>query len=182
VRYFAEALDRSAYDLRSLRARICAIGPATRDAVAALHLKVDLMGKEYVAEGLLEAFSAYDLSGARVLLPRAAVARDLVPVELAKRGAQVDVVEAYRTVTPDGLGEKIREVFARRVDCVTFTSSSTVRNFVAAAGAEVLRTVTVASIGPITTQAARGLGLEVAIQANAYTVEGLIQAIQSELH
>jgi uroporphyrinogen III methyltransferase/synthase len=182
VRYFVEALDRSAYDLRSLRARICAIGPATRDAVAALHLKVDLMGKEYVAEGLLEAFSAYDLGGARVLLPRAAVARDLVPVELAKRGAKVDVVEAYRTVAPEGLGKKIREVFARRVDCVTFTSSSTVQNFVAAAGSEVVQGVTVASIGPITTQTARGLGLEVAIQANAYTVEGLIQAIQSELH
>jgi uroporphyrinogen III methyltransferase/synthase len=182
VRYFVEALDRSAYDWRSLRARICAIGPATRDAVAALHLKVDLMGKEYVAEGLLEAFSAYDLSGARVLLPRAAVARDLVPVELAKRGAKVDMVEAYRTVAPEGLGERIREVFARRVDCVTFTSSSTVQNFVAAAGSEVVRAVTVASIGPITTQTARGLGLEVAIQANAYTVEGLIQAIQSELH
>src|ERR1039458_5798295 len=101
VRFFLERLDRASTDLRSLRARICAIGPATRAAVEALHLKVDLMGKEYVAEGLLEAFAPYDLAGRRVLLPRAAVARDLVPAELARRGARVDVVEAYRTVVPD---------------------------------------------------------------------------------
>ncbi|MBS1856251.1 MAG: uroporphyrinogen-III C-methyltransferase [Acidobacteria bacterium] len=176
VRFFIEALDRSGRDLRALKARICAIGPATRDAVEALHLKVDLMGKEYVAEGLLEAFSAHALAGARVLLPRAAVARDLVPVELTRRGARVDVVEAYRTVPPDGLAERIREVFARRVDLITFTSSSTVRNF-AAAGVELLQGVAAASIGPITTATARELGIEVAVEANPYTVDGLVRAI-----
>ena len=107
VRFFLERLDRSAVDLRALRAKVCAIGPATRAAVEALHLKVDLMGREYVAEGLLEAFAAHDLAGRRVLLPRAAVARDLVPVELGRRGARVDVVEAYRTVTPEGAGEQL---------------------------------------------------------------------------
>jgi uroporphyrinogen III methyltransferase/synthase len=75
VRFFLDRLDKSAADLRALRAKICAIGPATRAAIEALHLKVDLMGKEYVAEGLLEAFSAYDLSGKHILLPRAAEAR-----------------------------------------------------------------------------------------------------------
>ena len=94
--------------------KICAIGPATRAAVEALHLKVDLMGKEYVAESLLEAFAAHDLAGKRILLPRAAVARDLVPVELARRGAQVDVVEAYRTVAPEDLPPRRREIFAHR--------------------------------------------------------------------
>ena len=88
VRFFLERLDRSAVDLRALRARICAIGPATRAAIEALHLKVDVMGKDYVAEGLLAAFAAHDLAGQRILLPRAAVARDLVPVELARRGAR----------------------------------------------------------------------------------------------
>src|SRR5208283_5679348 len=96
VRCFVERLDHSATDLRALRAKICAIGPATRAAIEALHLKVDLMGKEYVAEGLLEAFAPHPLAGQRVLLPRAAVARDLVPAELARRGAHVDVVEVYR--------------------------------------------------------------------------------------
>ena len=110
MRFFLDAiLD----DLRKLRAKICAIGPATRAAVEALHVKVDLMGKEYVAEGLLEAFAAHDLAGKRVLLPRAAVARDLVPDELARRGARVDVVEAYRTVAPEDLAEQAREVLAQ---------------------------------------------------------------------
>ena len=177
VRFFAEALDRSARDLRALKARLCAIGPATREAVEALHLKVDLMGKEYVAEGLLEAFSAHDLAGARVLLPRAAVARDLVPVELAKRGARLDVVEAYHTVVPDGLAQRIREVFADRPDCITFTSSSTVRNFVAAGGAEVLEGVAAASIGPITSRTARDLGVRILAEARPYTVDGLVRAI-----
>jgi uroporphyrinogen III methyltransferase/synthase len=179
VRYFVEGLDRSAADLRSLRARICAIGPATRAAIEALHLKVDLMGAEYVAEGLLEAFAAHDLTGKRVLLPRAAVARDLVPAELTRRGAQVCVVEAYRTVIPESAAERIREVFAspHRPDCITFTSSSTVQNFVAAAGKEVLAKVRAISIGPITSRTARDLGIEIAAEASPYTIDGLLEAV-----
>jgi uroporphyrinogen III methyltransferase / synthase len=178
VRVFLEHLD----DLRKLRAKICAIGPATRAAVEALHVKVDLMGKEYVAEGLLEAFAPHDLAGKRVLLPRAAVARDLVPTGLARRGAHVDVVEAYRTVAPEHLAEQARAILASRPDCVTFTSSSTVRNLVQAAGADALRGIPVASIGPITTQTARELGVEVATQAKVFTVEGLVDAVLGLLH
>jgi uroporphyrinogen III methyltransferase/synthase len=177
VRFFMERLDRSPADLRALRARICAIGPATRAAVEALHLKVDLMGKEYVAEGLLDAFAPHDLAGKRVLLPRAAVARDLVPVELGRRGALVDVVEAYRTAVPDDAPERVRAALNAHPHCITFTSSSTVQNFVAAAGAECLRGVKVASIGPITTQTARSLGVEVTAQAREFTIDGLVQAV-----
>jgi len=175
VRSFVQRLDASPADWRQLRAKICAIGPATRAAIEELHLKVDLMGKEYVAEGLLEAFAARDLSGCRILLPRAAVARDLVPTELARRGAQVDVVEAYRTVIPAGAAQKAAALGA--VDCVTFTSSSTVQNFVAAAGAAALAGIRVATIGPVTTATARALGIEVAAQARTYTIDGLIAAI-----
>jgi len=183
VRYFLERLDRSAVDLRALRARICAIGPATRAAVEALHLKTDLMGKEYVAEGLLDAFRPYDLSGRRVLLPRAAVARDLVPVELARRGARVDVVEAYRTVVPDGAAERAREIFgaARKPDAIAFTSSSTVRNFVDVAGAAALQGVKAVSIGPVTTQTARALGIEPAAAARVFTIDGLVEAMLGAL-
>jgi len=179
VRFFLERLDQSGVDLRALRARICAIGPATRAAVEALHLKVDLMGTEYVAEGLLQAFAAHDLAGRRVLLPRAAVARDLVPVELARRGAQVDVVEAYRTVMPEDAGSQATRIFhgARHPDCITFTSSSTVRNFVALAGADALAGVKVASIGPVTTATARGLGIAVDAEARVFTVDGLADAV-----
>jgi uroporphyrinogen III methyltransferase / synthase len=183
VRFFLDRLDRSPVDLRSLQARICAIGPATRAAVEALHLKVDLMGAEYVAEGLLAAFAAHDLAGRRVLLPRAAVARDLVPVELRKRGAQVDVVEAYRTVVPQDAAQRAREIFAspRAPDWITFTSSSTVRNFVAIvdAGAEALAGVKVASIGPVTSRTARELGIQVAAEARQFTIDGLVEAVLS---
>ncbi|PWT98449.1 MAG: hypothetical protein C5B51_29365 [Terriglobia bacterium] len=174
-----ERLDRSGADLRSLRAKICAIGPASRAAVEALHLKVDLMGKEYVAEGLLDAFAAHDLAGKRVLLPRAAVARDLVPMELSRRGAQVNVVEAYRTVVPEDLAVRVKEVFgaARKPDCITFTSSSTVQNFAAAGGAGLLQGIQVASIGPVTSKTARGLGIAVATEAHPFTVDGLVEAI-----
>jgi uroporphyrinogen III methyltransferase/synthase len=177
VRFFLERLDCSASDLRSLRARICAIGPATRAAVEALHLKVDLMGKEYVAEGLLAAFAKFDLSGKRVLLPRAAVARDLVPEELRRRGAHVDVVEAYRTVVPETAASRAHEVFATKPHCVTFTSSSTVQNFASAAGILALQGVDVVSIGPITTKAALNLGIPVRAEAKVFTVDGLIDTV-----
>jgi len=184
VRYFLERLDRSALDLRALRAKICAIGPATRAAVEALHLKVDLMGKEYVAEGLLAAFAPFDLAGRRILLPRAAVARDLVPTDLARRGARVDVVEAYRTVVPESAAEQAREIFGdgRKPDAITFTSSSTVRNFVEAAGAAALEGVKAVSIGPVTTETARELGIDVAATARVFTVGGLIEAILDVFH
>jgi uroporphyrinogen III methyltransferase/synthase len=112
-------------------------------------------------------------------LPRAAVARDLVPVELARRGAHVDVVEAYRTVTPEGAGAQAASIFggARKLDCITFTSSSTVQNFVAAAGAQTLAGVKVASIGPVTTGTARRLGIAVDAEARMFTVDGLVDAV-----
>jgi uroporphyrinogen III methyltransferase/synthase len=166
VRAFIDRLP----DLRALRGKICAIGPATRAAIESLHLKIDLMGEQYVAESLVEAFAAHDLAGKRILLPRAAVARDIIPIELRKRGAHVDVVEAYRTVAPE-----IRDI--PKFDAITFTSSSTVKNFVAAAGAESLAAAKVVTIGPVTTQTARDLGLTVAAQAEVYTTEGLVQAL-----
>ena len=201
VRHFVEALDKSsrdlralrARDLRSLRAKICTIGPATRAAVEALHLRVDVMPKEYVAESLVEALSSEDLRGKRVLLPRAAVARDLVPVALTERGAFVDVVEAYRTIMPAEAPQRAREALARKPDWVTFTSSSTVKNLVAAlsegktddeAGREVLKQYQreggkLASIGPITSETARSFGLNVDVEADPHTIEGLVEAIAS---
>ena len=179
VRFFVERLDGSAADLRGLRAKICAIGPATRAAIEALHLKVDLMGKEYVAESLVEAFAAHDLAGKRVLLPRAAVARDLVPKELARRGARIDVVEAYRTVIPEEMAEQARAIFggSHQPHAITFTSSSTVQNFVAAAGIEAVAGMRVATIGPVTSNTACGLGLRVDAEAQPFTVDGLVNAL-----
>jgi uroporphyrinogen III methyltransferase/synthase len=179
VRYFLERLDLSRQDLRALRARICAIGEATRRVVEALQLKVDLIGDEYVAESLVEAFRGVDLTGKRMLLPRAAVARDLLPRELRKLGADVDVVEAYRTIVPEGAATRAAEIFgnSRRPDWIAFTSSSTVQNFVRISGAKALAGVKIASIGPVTTASAKKLGLEVTVEARSYTADGLLEAM-----
>ena len=179
VRFFLERLDASAVDLRTLRAKICAIGPATAAAVRRLHLKVDLMPEEYVAESLVAAFSAVNLEGKRVLLPRAAVARDVIPEQLRRRGADVDVVEAYRTEPAQVSPQRIAEIFDVQPDWITFTSSSTVNNFVAIAGMEVLRGVKVASIGPVTTAAARKHGIAVTAEARRYTIDGLVEAMMA---
>jgi len=107
------------------------------------------------------------------------VARDLVPAELARRGAMVRVVEAYRTVVPEQAARQAAEIFGapRKPDCITFTSSSTVQNFVAAAGVAALEGVAVASIGPITTRTARDLGIVVTAEAAVFSVDGLVEAI-----
>jgi uroporphyrinogen III methyltransferase / synthase len=183
VRYFMERLDHSRNDLRALRARICAIGVATKSAVEALHLKVDLMGEEYVAESLLEAFRSVDLQGKRVLLPRAAVARDILPGELRERGACVDVVEAYRTILPAGAEQQAAEIFSAgsKPDWITFTSSSTVQNFIRIAGGSALTGVKVASIGPVTTATAKKLGVAVTVEASVYTADGLVEAILAQV-
>jgi uroporphyrinogen III methyltransferase / synthase len=179
VRFFLDRLDQSPHDLRALKARICAIGPATRQAVEKLHLKVDMMPAEYVAESLIAAFGDEPLDGKRILLPRAAVARDIIPTELAKRGADVDVVEAYCNVAPEDAAARVGEIFGstKKPDWITFTSSSTVKNCVAITGLEALRGVRIASIGPVTSATARELGLTVDIEARPFTIDGLIESI-----
>jgi uroporphyrinogen III methyltransferase/synthase len=182
VRFFLERLDRSPHDLRSLSGRIAAIGPATKAALEDLHLKVDLIGEEFVAESLLEALSQEDLTGQRILLARAEVARDTLPAGLRARGAQVDVVAAYRTTAPENLSERARDLLKapRRPDWITFTSSSTVRNMVTAVGVESLKGIRVASIGPVTSATARALGIEVTVEASRFDENGLIEAILSK--
>ena len=144
-----------------------------------LHLKVDRMPEEYVAESLLDALGAEDLDGKHILLPRAEVTRDVIPAELMKRGATVNVVAAYQTVVPGQSAARARELFGGREKpaWITFTSSSTVRNFVSLCPAGALEGVRVASIGPITSRTARDLGVVVDVEAREYTVEGLVRGI-----
>lgn len=179
VRYFLDRLDRSHADLRALKARICTIGPATRKVIEAAHLKVDLMPEQYVAESLVAAFAGIDLNGKRILLPRAAVARDVVPVALRQERAIVDVVEAYRTMIPPNAAQRAKAIFdaSRKPDWITFTSSSTVNNFIEIAGADRLKGVKIASIGPVTTSTIRKHGVDVAAEADPYTIDGLVSAV-----
>jgi uroporphyrinogen-III synthase len=114
-----------------------------------------------------------------MLLPRAGAARDVAPLELARRGAEVDAVEAYRTVPPEDAARRAQEIFSalRKPDFITFTSSSTVRHLVEAAGAEAFQGVKAVSIGPVTTRTARACGVEVAAEARESTTEGLVEAV-----
>jgi uroporphyrinogen III methyltransferase / synthase len=179
VRFFLQRLDAGRTDLRAIRAKLCAIGPATRDALEQFHLKVDIMAEQYLAEGLLQTLSDFELSGAKILIARAAVARDTLPDELRHRGATVDVVEAYRTSAPADLPARAADILATRTDWITFTSSSTATNLIAVCGADVLSNVRIASIGPVTSETLRQAGAEVTVEASPHTVPGLVEAIRA---
>lgn len=168
----ARAFFDRLHDIRPLRAKLCTIGPATQAEVERHLLKVDVVPDEYVAESVVAALREHDLRGARVLLPRAAAARDVIPDELRKLGAQVDVVEAYRTIVPE---HSLPVPFG--ADWITFTSSSTVRNFLALAGKEALNGARIASIGPITSDTLRKHGLTPTVEAAQFHVDGLVRAI-----
>ena len=150
-------------------AQVAAIGPGTAAALAAGNVVADLVPERFVAEGLLESFPA---GPGRVLLARAAEARDVLPEGLRELGWEVDVVEAYRTVQGRPTDRELAEVDG--ADIVTFTSSSTVRNFLAT-GATVPPTV--ACIGPVTADTAREHGLTVDIEAEVHTIDGLLDAL-----
>lgn len=173
VRAFFERLRQSTVDTRAIRGKICAIGPATRDSLADYALKVDIMADEFVAEGLLSALAEADMTGHRVLLARAAVARDVLPVTLRQRGAHVDVVDAYQTLPPAQLAASAAEIFARKPDWIVFTSSSTVHNTLAAADLQGTRTM---SIGPVTSATLRKHGIEPTAEASPYTTSGIVAA------
>ena len=162
--------------------QIAAIGPATKKAIVKRGLKVKMVPEEYVAESVVKGLRD-KVKGKRVLLVRAKVARDVIPEELRKAGAQVDVVEAYETVVPEKSRARLRSLMRnadRRPHVVTFTSSSTAKNFAELLGnsrVRFLKNVQFASIGPVTSATLRELGLPVAIEAREFTMGGLIRAI-----
>ncbi|HWY22380.1 MAG TPA: uroporphyrinogen-III synthase [Candidatus Acidoferrum sp.] len=161
--------------------RVAAIGPATQKAIEQRGKKVDVVPKEYVAESVVRSLRRR-VKGKRVLLVRAKVARDVIPSELRKAEAGVDVVEAYETVIPQSSRKRLRTALnstKERPHVVTFTSSSTVRNFVALLGSRSasLEGIRLASIGPVTSSTLRELGLRADIAATEFTIPGLVEAI-----
>ena len=142
---------------------------------------MDLVPDEFVAESVAESFRAVCLTGRRVLIPRAQEARELLPSQLARMGAEVDVVPVYRTVLPDSSREMAAAAWSesKAPEWVTVTSSSTVRNLARLIPASELRRSRLASIGPVTTATAREIGLQVSAQASSYTTDGLVEAMCS---
>jgi uroporphyrinogen III methyltransferase/synthase len=185
VKYFFERLGAVGKDVRELKGiRVGAIGSKTAEEVREKGIGPDLVPDEYRAEAAVEAFKHRRVKGKRILLPRAAEARELLPEELEKMGARVDVVKAYRTVKPDNERARVKDLLRKgEIHMVTFTSSSTVSNFVEMFGAEGnkflkwMERVAVACIGPVTARTAEERGLTVSTVAPEYTIEALTRAI-----
>ncbi len=182
VSMFFDRLRALHRDVRALhRARIAAVGPPTAEALAAHGVMVDVVPDEYRAEGVAVAMCAAGVAGTRVLLPRAAAAREILPQLLRDAGAEVEEVASYQTVPArTDVGELRRLLEAGSVDLVTFTSSSTVRSFLALVGddaAALLGRAAIGCIGPITADTARAAGLRVAVQPAAYTIPAFTEAI-----
>jgi len=184
----APTVGKQKYSARK-RLRVAAIGPATKKAIEQRGTRVDVVPKEYVAESVVRSLKS-KVKGKRVLLVRAKIARDVIPQELRRAGAHVDVVEAYETVVPRTSRTRLQQVMhnpKRHPQIVTFTSSSTVKNFVELLGARKrpkslaaqLRGIQAASIGPVTSATLRGFGLPVQIAAKEFTIPGLVSAIIS---
>lgn len=183
VKYFLQRLKALNRDIRDLKGiKLCTIGPRTAEEVERLGIKVDFVPAEYKAEGIIEGLGREQLKGQKILIPRAEVAREVLPTELKRLGALVDVVDTYKTVRPVGDVEKVRQMLSdKKIDAVTFTSSSTVENFVAMFPGEDVKSLLdgalVASIGPITSETAQKLGLKIDIMPKDYTIPALTQAL-----
>ena len=163
------------------RLRVVAVGAATAAALQEIGFRVDLVPPKYVAESVVDVLRD-KVAGARVLLARAAVARDVIPDELRRAGATVDVVDAYRTVIPEDSARLVKGIFvdSPAPDAVTFTSSSTATNFFQLLGEAGIcsapKGVQAISVGPITSETLRELGWEPAAEADPHDVDGLVQA------
>lgn len=187
VERFFRRLHQSGRDSRALHAiKTAAIGEQTARALERKGFNADVVPGDYIAEGLIREFRDLDIKGKRIVIPRAAEAREVLPEKLVEMGAIVRVVPAYKTITPLGghvedIVEEIKEMLSRgMIDAVTFTSSSTVRNFMELIAEPGLMTgVTLACIGPITAHTLTGLGFEPDIVCEKHTVHALVNELSN---
>ena len=182
VRFFTERLKAVEQDIRELNGlRVYTIGPKTAEAVRDLGINVDIVPESFIAESLIESIGRNNVKGQRFLLPRAVVARETLPEQLRQMGAIVDVAPVYQTVLPSQpVDELTKRLKAGNIDVITFTSSSTVTNFLALTGSlSEIQNVKIACIGPITEKTARDAGLKVDIVPEQFTVSSLVDAIET---
>jgi uroporphyrinogen III methyltransferase/synthase len=189
VSCFFERLYHNSGDARSLgHLSTACIGPATAERLMQFGIKSDIVPENYQAEAIIEAFQKEDIKGKHILLPRAKEARPILPVELRKMGATVNEISVYNTqrVQEEKSEALISSLEKGEIDLVTFTSSSTVRNFKERLPvdqfSQLVRKTTFASIGRITSQTATKMGFQIEITADEYTIGGLIQAILNYYH
>lgn len=183
IRFFFERLRSRGMDIRSLHANsICVVGPKTAEALEQFSLKADLIPAEFKAEGVLAALGGEQVRGKKFLVPRAKVARELIPDKLREMGAEVTVATAYENVRPAADVDRIRKLFEeKKIAAVTFTSSSTAHNFVEMLGQKeyikLMADVAVACIGPVTAKTVEEYGMKVDIMPKDYTIPALVEAM-----
>jgi len=188
VQFFFARLAALGLDSRALGScRVCAVGPKTAAALTPHGIRADLVPADYKAEGVVAEFGKLNPAGRKILFPRADKAREIIPRELTTMGAIVTAPVAYRNVIPENLPEAaLQALEERRVNCVTFTSSSTVENLAAMLGENrflhLLEGVAVAAIGPITARTCRELGLDVHIEPHEYTLAAMTEEIVRFFH
>ena len=181
VQYFFERLLELNKDIRELKGvKICCIGPATAGQLQKMGIRVDLVPEYYISEGILKSFTGLNLREQKILIPRAAQARDVLPEGLKKMGAVVEVVAVYETVNSGKKKEDLLKLLRdNRIDVITFTSSSTVTNFLEIMGKDFAcpSHIKIACIGPVTAATAKKAGFQIDIQQEEYTMEGLVQSL-----
>jgi uroporphyrinogen III methyltransferase/synthase len=183
VRFFFDRLETLGFDARAVgNCKICAVGPKTAEAIRKFGVRPDLIPADYKAEGVIADFKHLGISGKNVLYPHADRARDIIPQQLQEMGADVSAPVSYRNILPERLcPEALFALEKRCVDCISFTSSSTVLNMSHLLGidllTDMLKGVAVASIGPVTSKTCRDLGLKVDIEPTEYTLAALSDAI-----
>lgn len=184
VQHFMRRLWYKGRDARSLQGvRVCCIGPRTAQELEKFGVKADLIPSQYQAEGVLDEMKKAGVAGQRVLIARAAQAREILPEELRRVGAEVQVVPVYQTVVPHSAIDDIKARFlSQGIEMVTFASSSTVRNFVELFGGagevkKILQHTIVGCIGPITAETVREQGLHVDVVAGQNTIPALVEAL-----
>jgi uroporphyrinogen III methyltransferase / synthase len=180
VRLLFEAMAEQGKDARALaNATVAAIGPGTAGALAEHGVLADILPERFVAEALVDALAELNLEGRPALVARAAEAREVLPDALRKFGAEVDVVALYETVAERPDPDAIER--ASEADYLTFTSSSTVRNFIEALPDDLAANARVVSIGPVTSEAARDAGLRVDVEASRHDIDGLVEALLADV-
>lgn len=183
VSFFGEKLRELGFEYAGIQAKIGVVGPKTGEFLKNDWGRVpDLMAKDYKAEGLLDALNGVLTPGDRVLIPRANIARPLLPQKLKERGIHVTEVDAYDTIlATEGIQEVVAFLQSKKIDIITFTSSSTVKNFTQLLNdqpiKDLLTGVKIACIGPITAKTAEELGLHVDVTAEEYTIDGLMKSL-----
>lgn len=183
VQSFMSRMKHLRKDIRNLNnIKIVAIGPKTRDEIEKYGIFCEFMPEEFVAEAIIEVFKQHDLKDKKVLLPRADIARKILPETLKSIGAEINEVTAYKTIEGAGDTEELVKLLEeKKIHVFTFTSSSTVKNFISKLGnrnvQELLKDTIIACIGPITSATAKNLGLKVDVEAEEYTIDGLLKSI-----